>query len=559
MKLRKHVSVKSDRGQGGEAVLVIIDQLTKRHFSLPQAAAPVLEILRQENTVEQIVSKLGEDYDEEIVERLVDQLDAKHLLDNDDDDATVRGQVSINQRSVRWEAMKRALQFGKNHVPIYRAKYENVDLDILEGEDDLHRVPMTRKQDIRDHYPDGFVPDVEDLRELTLSDAIVRGVSSGTSAGERLQTIHTRDVWRRQMIAGYLANAEVFPYIDLPNATFTSMHCADPDVCVTHLARMQDRIRAGTRLLLLPPDDPGAPTVDEVKVVLGELRAHNALWIDCNPTYMAALSYAIIDAGIEVPKIKVMTTGFEFLSAIHRRALKKVWGVNVYDRFSTSEMGNLCMLECEHGGFHVNDAYYYAEVVRDGRYAEPGELGQLVISTLHERLPMLRYQTRDLMFAADKGPCACGAVTMRVGSYAGRLKDILLAPDGSPRAQRTVDDAIAKAEGIRFYQIEQRSLAHYELKIVPEPSQDGARVGARAAEALREVFGPGCEFKVELARKIYPETSGKFRFTRTNVPDFELAVRAYPDDNVQSPPPGSLKAYSPNAGVPEGYVWPTTA
>ncbi len=364
MKLRSDVIISDNRGQGGETVLIVLNRLTKRSFSLPEEAHGLLTMLRQERNLEELVAAREEGVEPEEVERLVQQLDARHLLAEQGDEADLRARVQTQQREGRWTAMRRMLRYAAEQVPVYKKKLAGIDVASIDREEGLHSVPLTDKSDIRANYPDGFVPDSLDLHELTVTNQVVRGVSSGTSAGERLQTLHTRSAWNGRMIAGAALNVELFPYIEAHNATFTTMHCADADVCVTHLAQMEDRIRAGTRLLLFPPEDPGAPTIAEVKHTLDELRAHAALWIDCNPTYMAALSYAILDGGVATPKIAVMTSGFEFLSSIHRKLLQKVWGCNVFDRFSASELGNYVALECELGGYHVNDGYYYVEVVR---------------------------------------------------------------------------------------------------------------------------------------------------------------------------------------------------
>jgi phenylacetate-coenzyme A ligase PaaK-like adenylate-forming protein len=208
--------------------------------------------------------------------------------------------------------------------------------------------------------------------------------------------------------------------------------------------------------------------------------------------------------------------------------LRQVWRCNVFDRFSASELGNYVALECEHGGFHVNDLYYYAEVVRDGRHVAPGELGHLVVTTLQETLPMIRYETNDLVVAAGPERCPCGSVTTRVASFEGRLKDVLIAADGTARTERSVDSALAAVDGLRFYQVAQPSRAAYDVKVVAAPGANPAQVRSAAGEALREVMGAGAEIRVSTARRIYPETSGKFRFTRCEVPGYESLVVAYP-------------------------------
>lgn len=472
-----------------------------------------------------LIAQRDEAVEPEEVERLVAQLEAQHLLDTGRSRREIWTDVRARHQKVRWAHMRRVLEMSAKSVPIYRDKYAGIDVPSIETEADLVRLPTTVKADIKARYPDGFLPDGYDVQDMTISGAIVRGVSSGTSAGERLQTLHTREAWHKQMIAGAALNTKLFPYIEAQNATFTTMHCADPDLCVTHLIRMEDRVRGGTRLLLWPPRDPGAPTKPELQRFIFELRAHRNVWIDCNPTYMAAMCYALMDAGLEAPKMEVVTSGFEFLSDIHRRVLAKTFQCPVFDRFSASELGNYVAVECEQGHFHVNDAYYFAEVIRDGRQAKPGELGHLVLTTLHETLPMVRYDTNDLVVAADAEPCECGSVAMRIASFEGRLKDIVVAADGSPVTERAIDRALAKVDNLRFYTVTQTAVGVFEMKVVPAPGADVATVKRAAEDALVSVVGRAT-VTVDSGRTIYPENSGKFRFTRSEVPGIEALVSA---------------------------------
>src|SRR5262249_37772135 len=157
------------------------------------------------------------------------------------------------------------------------------------------------------------------------------------------------------------------------------------------------------------------------------------------------------------------------------------------------------------GGYHVNDGYYYVEVVRDGRHVAPGELGHLVVTTLQESLPIIRYETNDLVIAAGPESCKGGSGTPRGASFEGRRQDILVSPDGMPRTERQVDDALALVDGLRFYQVTQSAPARLSLKVVADPSSNAAQVRSQAGEALRSVMGPGAEIRVDGAKRLYPE------------------------------------------------------
>ncbi len=129
-----------------------------------------------------------------------------------------------------------------------------------------------------------------------------------------------------------------------------------------------------------------------------------------------------------------------------------------------------------------------------------------MVTTLQESLPIIRYETNDLVVAAGPEPCKCGSVTTRVASFEGRRKDILVGSDGTPRTERQVDDALALVDGLRFYQVTQSAPARLSLKVVANPSTNAAHVRSQAGEALRSVMWPGAEMQVDGAKRLYPRS-----------------------------------------------------
>lgn len=452
----------------------------------------------------------------------------RHLLDEGLEAAEIRTRVARDHQNECWTSFVNVLRYASKQIPIYRDRYREagVDIERIDSPDDLGRVPILTKSDVRAHYPTGFIPDGQRIEDLIAAKKISTSASSGTSAGDRLQMVSSVDVRSKQMLAGSLLNVDLTDVINGQQSVLTSMHCADPNVCVREEPSMEKRVRDGVRHLLIPPDDPGAPTREELDRIVDELRRHKPLWLDVNPSYLASVSYAIKDAGIEPPKIRVITCGFEYLSKIHRRLLSEVWGCSVYNRYTASELGNFQILECERGALHVNDKYYYAEIIRSGHRARPGEMGRLIQTTVKETIPLVRYDTGDVFVAGDGKPCACGGVGMTLGAIGGRASDLISTPDGDVRTTHDVDDAVAQVEGVRFYQLRQTATSQYEIKVVTEPSSSAANVRARVGEAIQALLGRGAEIRVDGARRIYPEPSGKFRLCRSDLPAIDRLVVA---------------------------------
>jgi phenylacetate-CoA ligase len=85
--------------------------------------------------------------------------------------------------------------------------------------------------------------------------------------------------------------------------------------------------------------------------------------------------------------------------------------------------------ECaEQEGMHLWEDAFLLEVVDPASLepVEPGQVGELVMTTLARRaMPLIRYRTRDLA-AVLPGECACGRTHRRISRIAGRSDDMFI-------------------------------------------------------------------------------------------------------------------------------------
>ena len=97
--------------------------------------------------------------------------------------------------------------------------------------------------------------------------------------------------------------------------------------------------------------------------------------------------------------------------------------------FETTSLGDVAgACECrEHNGFHAYEDIAFIEAV-DPITAEPvadGDIGELVVTSLVDRLsPLVRYRTGDLV-SIDRSPCGCGRTHARF-KLLGRATDQIL-------------------------------------------------------------------------------------------------------------------------------------
>jgi phenylacetate-CoA ligase len=104
--------------------------------------------------------------------------------------------------------------------------------------------------------------------------------------------------------------------------------------------------------------------------------------------------------------------------------------VKATDNYGLSEiMGPGVAGECLYqAGMHLNEDHFIVEVVdpKTGRRLEPGQAGELIITTISkEAFPLIRFRTGDLC-SLDYQPCQCGRTLVRMSRVFGRTDQVII-------------------------------------------------------------------------------------------------------------------------------------
>jgi phenylacetate-CoA ligase len=120
------------------------------------------------------------------------------------------------------------------------------------------------------------------------------------------------------------------------------------------------------------------------------------------------------------------------LPASSRALIEEAFGCKVFDKYGSREFSGIAY-ECEaHQGHHIVAEGYLVEILRDGKPAAPGEIGEVVITDLNNYcMPFVRYRIGDLAEAMDPDAvCSCGRGSARIGAIQGRVQSIIQGTDG---------------------------------------------------------------------------------------------------------------------------------
>ncbi len=298
------------------------------------------------------------------------------------------------------------------HVPFYRKKMDALGVapEDIHGIDQVHLLPFTEKQDLRDNYPFGLfaVPQEEIVRVHASSGT----TGKPTVAGYTAQDINIwADLMARSLTCAGVTKKSVV-HVSYGYGLFTGGLGAHYGV---------ERIGAS----VIPVS--GGNTERQLTL----LEDFKATTLCCTPSYALNIAEAMQKHGITLDRLRLKSGvfGAEPWTDGMRCKIEEMLGVEALDIYGLTEiMGPGVSMECvQNNGLHIWEDYFYPEIIDEsGKQLPYGTEGELVFTTLKkEGMPLLRYRTHDVSMLDDK-PCACGRTHVRMRRVRLRTDDMLI-------------------------------------------------------------------------------------------------------------------------------------
>jgi phenylacetate-CoA ligase len=137
------------------------------------------------------------------------------------------------------------------------------------------------------------------------------------------------------------------------------------------------------------------------------------------PSFLRILVEKAAESGADISSLRKALTGGEALPP-SLRAWFAEHGISVFQSYATADLG-LIAYETEAIEGMVIDEGVIVEIVRPGTGdpVAPGEVGELVVTTLNPDYPLIRFGTGDLS-ALLPGQCPTGRTNTRIKGWLGR-------------------------------------------------------------------------------------------------------------------------------------------
>ena len=320
-------------------------------------------------------------------------------------------------REYQEERLRSLINHAYHHVHFYRDLFDERGLtpDDVRTIEDLLKLPIIDKSMVRENIFFGLMSDNHDKGDL-------QKVTTSGSTGEPFFTF----LEKHQVEMRIAATARSFEWCGYRFGD-RQLRLWHKHLALDWSQIMREVIDAKlTRRAFIPAYEMDAnglaefmSTIDRVKPVFIDGYAESFNFI---AKYLQSRSWS-------GHKPKAIMTSGQMLPDASRRIIEEAFGCKVFDKYGAREFGGGLSYECEeHNGHHVVAECAIVEIIKDGRPAPPGEIGELVITELNNfAVPLIRYRLGDLAAQVDNSkPCRCGRGLPRIGPIEGRIQSIII-------------------------------------------------------------------------------------------------------------------------------------
>jgi phenylacetate-CoA ligase len=391
---------------------------------------------------------------------------------------------------------KNIFSYAKTNSIMYREKLKGLEPENIRTLEDIKRIPLTDKEELRRYqeiepYPYGGILGV-DIKDVTTFRQ-----SSGTT-GRPVYVPETYESWQWRVEAWchilYMAGFRPHHRVFLPFGY---------NVYVAFWEAHYTAEKVGCELV------PGGAldTKGRIHKII-ETRA-NAMMN--TPTYGLHIAEEAKKMGIDPASLGIerMLCAGEPMPAATRRRLEELFRCHVFDHIGGTEpcaWAGMCETK---DGMHIIEPFFLVEVLDPEtlqREVEEGEMGIAVVTPLGRRsFPLIRFNTKDLVIKG-KDSCLCGRTSRKIKEVVGRTDD-LRKIRGVLFSPKTVEEVIRHEfpEVVEYEIVVERKGIMDEITIRIEVTPDS---GGKELEQVKARLRESLKVKTNLSFHVQMEPPG---------------------------------------------------
>ncbi|MDP9176605.1 MAG: hypothetical protein M3O61_02895 [Gemmatimonadota bacterium] len=428
----------------------------------------------------------------------------------------VRGHRSATRERIenyQHRKLRQVIEHAYRCVPYYTDLFNRHDLkpsDIRTAAD-LHRVPITRKRDIR---------------ALPLEQLLARGVDSTqlferTTSGVTGEPFIIRRTPREELLLSAVFLRRELRALGVRRGDRIALIKAHSRNRFAPPSRQNPLMNALKKALIR---EAGTDNVQRFNAfiplddIVEKLRAQTPTVVSGYPGILARIAERVESRGIRDIRPRLALTGAEVLTPAMRQLIARAFGSRVYDTYGSCEFGRIATECVETGEYHLCADSVLVEVLDGGRRAAEGETGTVIATNLHSyAMPFIRFELGDFAIQG-RTQCTCGSPFGTLRQIMGRTIDSFRLPDGSDMHPWTILDAVWPhiVGWIAQYRFVQESPGRVVMSAVPRRMPSVAEIDDLDRRA-KGVLGRDVEFTCDVVSELEADASGKTRVFRSLV------------------------------------------
>ena len=399
-------------------------------------------------------------------------------------------------KKYRDKAFKKIVKYAYT-IPLYHDKYKKAGVhpNDIKGIDDIVKLPMVSKDDMREGFPDRILPVGYNKNKKYI-------ICTGGTTGKSI-SIFTDFYTIGKAIGPVLREMEAFDLnwrkINFANIGNFNAYRIDL-VCQEHFYKYFKFIFSVGNSLNLDV----STTITDMINKLNKFKPDIILSYPAVYQHLAFLKRKGYGKNI---KPAVLYSAGAMLDEYTRKYVQDVFRCPLLNAYQSVEAHGSIATECINGTWHVHTDFFNVEAIdENGELVAPGERGHLVMTRLWGRgTPMVRYTGMDdwvrISLLED---CDCGLSTPVIkGGVEGRMRANIVLPNGKifpPGAFCFIEPVLYKYKTfkVRQYQIVQKKIDEIDVLLVID--DDLRDVGASVDTLIKEI-------KDAYEKKVGPDVS----------------------------------------------------
>jgi phenylacetate-CoA ligase len=396
--------------------------------------------------------------------------------------------------ALRTKKLRAVIRNAYDHVPYYRSLFRQAGLspDDIRSVEDLKKVPITTKDDVRAAGPREMVADWAHLPSL------VSDRTSG-STGEPMTVYRSK---YELMIGGALHFASLVSL---------GLRSTDRLATLGHTFTIPQWLPRRFRMYesrVIPSDVP----MDEQ---IRQLKEFQPTVIHTYPSVLGSLIHNLGCPLRDLIRPRIIITGAEVFEEVLRTRVSAHLDAEFFNVYGAVELGRLAW-ECPtHEGLHLNADHFILECLEDEESAGLEGAAVAYVTSLYAfAMPFVRYRLGDLTRFLN-GRCSCGRSLPLIAPPLGRDNEILSLPSGKMLSPIGFGRILREIPGLNQFRVIQERRDHVVVKVVLANEPDDA-VRRQIKEQCLAYIGEPVRLDVQVVE--YIRDGPKFRYVVTKVP-----------------------------------------